>query len=677
MNFLHRFSFVLFASTLLSSPSWCLDEGDRSDVSGPSSSPRRSLDSNEGIEPLQSSNLSATTLTETGLSLLDDKRFEEARDHFLQAKSLLTDNDNLEQEIDRMIAHSSKEAGLSLFEEGRFDEAKVHFEYVISLLSDKNTPETNIMLVQVLNRLSHMAHENKDYEEFVRLAHQTYDVSKNAAIDEDHQRTIKGTLGEAHMLRMAELFKAQRYTEARQHGYQADKFILATRDRKYRLMYLEQLNTLTQLAVSESQFEDAIKFQQRRLEIGLSLKLKESDIMIFKYNLANTLYKSGKYRSAEELITSCLETYRYSDDAALKLHQMLKEIRVEKKKIRKEICEEIKRVRKEEQPESAAMHLKSRMNEQEEPELKSLFWESWLEVSCELAEDYKEQGEYLKILDLYEGMEEDLKGKSSKQVKKIKKLIKEAEFQNKGKEAEGTPSEKKNNEEKLLKEEKGKEKEAAPKPAARQGKKTSTPGPAICAPASVTPGNPYRSRASSASSSDGESSGLSRYSRSRSDSGASRELIRQHSLKLIETQDSEEFDPEEMTRRLVEEYGEGARNRIFAEASRQLFLAKKRLGFKGKKKAASAGKEGPNYTVVFSRPDLEDEIPAEQKKKFDVLLEELKRDPRRGRGKPETLTGNLQGHMSRKLNKEHRLVYTIDEENRTVTIMSVHGHYGD
>lgn len=48
-------------------------------------------------------------------------------------------------------------------------------------------------------------------------------------------------------------------------------------------------------------------------------------------------------------------------------------------------------------------------------------------------------------------------------------------------------------------------------------------------------------------------------------------------------------------------------------------------------------------------PKLVDEI--------NRLLEECRRDPFRGTGKPEPLKGDLTGYWSRRITKEHRLVY--------------------
>jgi toxin YoeB len=45
--------------------------------------------------------------------------------------------------------------------------------------------------------------------------------------------------------------------------------------------------------------------------------------------------------------------------------------------------------------------------------------------------------------------------------------------------------------------------------------------------------------------------------------------------------------------------------------------------------------------------------------RLNTLLKECMRDPFRGVGKPEPLGGNLAGWWSRRLTREHRLVYRV------------------
>lgn len=45
--------------------------------------------------------------------------------------------------------------------------------------------------------------------------------------------------------------------------------------------------------------------------------------------------------------------------------------------------------------------------------------------------------------------------------------------------------------------------------------------------------------------------------------------------------------------------------------------------------------------------------------KLNDLIEECRRHPFKGTGKPEPLGGNLSGWWSRRMTKEHRLVYRV------------------
>ncbi|HAC63036.1 MAG TPA: Txe/YoeB family addiction module toxin [Cyanothece sp. UBA12306] len=55
------------------------------------------------------------------------------------------------------------------------------------------------------------------------------------------------------------------------------------------------------------------------------------------------------------------------------------------------------------------------------------------------------------------------------------------------------------------------------------------------------------------------------------------------------------------------------------------------------------------------------------------LLEILKQNPYEPRY--EKLSGNLKGYYSRRINIKHRLVYGINEETKTIQIVSVWSHY--
>lgn len=59
--------------------------------------------------------------------------------------------------------------------------------------------------------------------------------------------------------------------------------------------------------------------------------------------------------------------------------------------------------------------------------------------------------------------------------------------------------------------------------------------------------------------------------------------------------------------------------------------------------------------------------------KIHTFLEELIEQPYSGTGKPEALKHDFSGYWSRRINKEHRLVYRVAEN--TIYINSVYGHY--
>ncbi|MCB9310030.1 MAG: Txe/YoeB family addiction module toxin [Lewinellaceae bacterium] len=59
--------------------------------------------------------------------------------------------------------------------------------------------------------------------------------------------------------------------------------------------------------------------------------------------------------------------------------------------------------------------------------------------------------------------------------------------------------------------------------------------------------------------------------------------------------------------------------------------------------------------------------------KITLLFEELTKHPFIGTGKPEPLKHNLAGYWSRRINREHRLVYEVTDD--IVLILSAKGHY--
>jgi toxin YoeB len=64
-------------------------------------------------------------------------------------------------------------------------------------------------------------------------------------------------------------------------------------------------------------------------------------------------------------------------------------------------------------------------------------------------------------------------------------------------------------------------------------------------------------------------------------------------------------------------------------------------------------------------------------KKVNQIILELYEHPEVGIGNPEKLKYDLTGFWSRQINRKDRLVYLIEDEIVTVTIISALGHYGD
>ena len=63
--------------------------------------------------------------------------------------------------------------------------------------------------------------------------------------------------------------------------------------------------------------------------------------------------------------------------------------------------------------------------------------------------------------------------------------------------------------------------------------------------------------------------------------------------------------------------------------------------------------------------------------RLNELIENVRRDPFKGIGKPEPLKGTLAGFWSRRITAEHRLVYDVSGKGdaQTVTIVLCRYHY--
>jgi toxin YoeB len=62
-------------------------------------------------------------------------------------------------------------------------------------------------------------------------------------------------------------------------------------------------------------------------------------------------------------------------------------------------------------------------------------------------------------------------------------------------------------------------------------------------------------------------------------------------------------------------------------------------------------------------------------KRINALIKDVLRSPLDGIGKPEALKADLSGYWSRRINDEHRLVYTV--KSGDIIIVACRYHYGE
>ena len=82
--------------------------------------------------------------------------------------------------------------------------------------------------------------------------------------------------------------------------------------------------------------------------------------------------------------------------------------------------------------------------------------------------------------------------------------------------------------------------------------------------------------------------------------------------------------------------------------------------------------------LVFSRHAWEDYVYWQSTdrqivRRINALIENISRSPFKGIGKPEPLKNRLAGYWSRRIDREHRLVYRIEGES--IHIVQARYHY--
>ncbi len=84
------------------------------------------------------------------------------------------------------------------------------------------------------------------------------------------------------------------------------------------------------------------------------------------------------------------------------------------------------------------------------------------------------------------------------------------------------------------------------------------------------------------------------------------------------------------------------------------------------------------YRLIFTKQAQKDAkklVNSGLKPKAQALLQLLKEDPMQSPPRFEKLVGNLSGTYSRRINLQHRLVYQISEEQKTVKVIRMWTHY--
>jgi Txe/YoeB family toxin of toxin-antitoxin system len=86
-----------------------------------------------------------------------------------------------------------------------------------------------------------------------------------------------------------------------------------------------------------------------------------------------------------------------------------------------------------------------------------------------------------------------------------------------------------------------------------------------------------------------------------------------------------------------------------------------------------------NYKIVYTKQAAKDSEKIKNSHLYERAknyIEIIRKDPYKIPPAYEKLRGDLNGAYSRRLNIQHRLVYEVLEQERTIKIISMWGHYG-
>ena len=68
---------------------------------------------------------------------------------------------------------------------------------------------------------------------------------------------------------------------------------------------------------------------------------------------------------------------------------------------------------------------------------------------------------------------------------------------------------------------------------------------------------------------------------------------------------------------------------------------------------------------------------AHLKDRAERLLNVIKERPLEPPPEFEKLIGDLKGHYSRRINRQHRIVYNVNSKDKCIIIISMYSHYGE
>jgi len=84
------------------------------------------------------------------------------------------------------------------------------------------------------------------------------------------------------------------------------------------------------------------------------------------------------------------------------------------------------------------------------------------------------------------------------------------------------------------------------------------------------------------------------------------------------------------------------------------------------------------YTIIFSKSASRDKAllkAAGLAGKVQALLALMMENPYRTPPSYEKLSGELKGFYSRRLNRQHRLIYSVDEDMKIIHVLRMWTHY--